>query len=125
MIDFSKFLGIPYKRGGRDMSGLDCYGLMKVLSDEQENSIPDYATPDDQSLIYQLVNSEKELFEKLDKPESGCYVVFSLRPYHFHFGMVIGENKFIHILEKKSVVIERLDNWLWSKKIVGFYRWNK
>lgn len=123
-MNYSKYLGIPYKENGRDSNGLDCYGLIRMISHELGISIPEYATPDEQSLIYQMYNSEKELFLKLDKPEPNCYVVFSIKPYHIHIGIMIDENKFIHILEKRNVAIEELNHWFWKEKIIGFYKWN-
>lgn len=124
-MDYSKYLGIPYKKKGRDRAGLDCYGLIKLISEDSGNPIPEYDTPDEQSLVYQMYNSTKELFTKLDNPEVGCYVVFSIKPNHVHVGQMITKDKFIHILENKNVTIERLDNWFWSKKILGYYKWNK
>jgi len=125
MADYCKYLGISFKKGGRDTTGLDCYGLAIQVCKDFGIDLPDYDTPDEQSLIYQLVNSEKELFEELDKPEAGCLVLFSLKPFHFHIGVVVDNNRFIHILEKRNVAIEKLDNWFWKNKIVGFYKWKK
>ncbi len=125
MINYSKYLGIPYKENGRDFNGLDCYGLVKLIYDENFKKLPDYVIPFEESLAYQIYIDSKNMFTQLDKPEHGCIVVFSFKPNHIHVGVVIDDNRFIHILPKKNVVIERLNNFFWSKKIIGYYKWNR
>jgi len=124
-MNYTKYLGIPYKENGRDLNGLDCYGLVKVIDNDNSGTLPEYAIPSEESLAYQIYSDNKDLFEQIDKPEQGCIVVFSFKPGHIHVGTCIDNNRFIHILPKKNVCIERLDNFFWSKKIVGYYKWNK
>ena len=33
----NRYIGKPYKYGGRDMEGLDCYGLVKVIYNDRYN----------------------------------------------------------------------------------------
>ena len=39
----NRYIGKPYKYGGRDMEGLDCYGLVKVIYNDRYNlKLPDW-----------------------------------------------------------------------------------
>ena len=94
---YSKLLGVPYKKGGRDLSGLDCIGLVLLLNKENGINMPDYITPNEDNMIYQLVMEGKELVEKLDEPEPGCIVLFRIRPMYFHMGIVLDDCKHLFI----------------------------
>jgi len=65
---------------------------------------------------------------KIDEPVAGCAVVMAIDPMHpdliQHIGVYIGEGKFIHILENHGVIVSRINDRFFSKKIRGFYRWN-
>ena len=124
MLDsYSKLLGVPYRKNGRDLNGLDCLGLVLLINKERNINMPDYVTPDD-NMIYQLVMEGKELVEKLDNPESGCIVLFNVRNYLFHIGIVLEDcASFIHIIQKRNVCKEKLNHDFWKHRIEGFYRW--
>jgi cell wall-associated NlpC family hydrolase len=40
-----------------------------------------------------------------------------------HFGVYIGNNKFIHTLKKQGPQITSLNDTTYRKRIRGFYRW--
>jgi cell wall-associated NlpC family hydrolase len=127
LFDYKDLLGIPFKRHGRDKNGMDCYGLVMEIQKRRGIALPEFAYGDDveMSLIHQMVAQGKQLFEKIDRPEAFCFVVFSvLPPYETHIGVVLEDgNSFIHIMRDKSVVVSRLDAVAWRHRIRGFYRW--
>jgi len=130
MVDYRKYLGVPFKYGGNSIEeGFDCYNLCRAIYKEIGIDLPAYTYPDnpEASLIHQLINEGKPLFKQIEKPTPYCLVVFSLRPpYVTHIGVVLEDCiHFIHILEKRSVAKERLDNVFWSKRIRGFYEYCK
>lgn len=63
----------------------------------------------------------------LDAPEEGCAVLLALDPERpdlpQHLGVCIGGGNFIHILEKRGVVVSALSDRFFAGKIRGFYRW--
>jgi len=75
---------------------------------------------------------EKELASgrwlPLSEPEVGCAVVMALDPMHpdlvQHLGVYIGEGKFIHILEDMGVIVSRINDRFFNRKIKGFWKWN-
>jgi len=119
-------IGVPYKKNGRDMTGLDCLGLVKVIDNWRGVITPDYDSPEEYNLIDQIIKEEKEeVSVELSEPEPFCKVTFCIRyPYVTHIGVVLEDcRRFIHILRKQNVAVERLDNILWQKRIRGFHKW--
>jgi cell wall-associated NlpC family hydrolase len=116
-------LGIQYKKNGRDRNGLDCYGLVKLVHLRQGKTLPEYDTPDDSNSIISLIETGKLSCKELPEPKEGCIVLFRIPPYKLHMGVVVGDGKFIHIIENRNVAIERLDHRMWSKLRVGYYEW--
>lgn len=123
MFNYTDLIGVQYKKNGRDIKGLDCYGLVKTLHDRMGKHMPDYATPDNQSLINQLINTGKLDCEELQEQEPGCIVLFKIPPFSLHMGVVLDKEKFVHIIQHRNVAVERLDSRIWSKLRVGYYRW--
>lgn len=124
-MEYGDLIGVQYKKSGRDKSGMDCYGLVKELYDRMGRNLPDYATPDETSLIQQLISEERDKsFEELKEPKEGCIALFRIPPYTLHMGIVLkGGEKFIHILENRNVAIEKLNHRIWSKLLIGYYEW--
>jgi len=62
--------------------------------------------------------------EPVETPGPGDIVVLEY-PYPgwcSHFGIVIGEDRFLHTREKTGALIERLSSIVWKKRIAGIYR---
>lgn len=124
---FSEYVGIPFKEGGRDRNGIDCYGLPRLIYKELKN--------------IELYDSDKE---KLDGEYFLKYHHLIYRPWisvsalemkpfdlivfdvwndslPSHTGIYIGNNKFIHSMRNLGVVISKLDKQ-WSNKIFNVWR---
>jgi cell wall-associated NlpC family hydrolase len=119
-------IGIPYEKHGRTIKGLDCYGLVHLIYERLGKELPNF--PEDYTellTIHNAVEKNKDKFIKLDKPEPFCIVTFSIYPpYVTHIGVVLEDCiRFIHIMEKRNVTIDKLDKW--QKRIRGFYKWMK
>jgi len=121
----------PFVRGGRNIeTGLDCQGLfielMRYYGHEvKESFVAEYATQEVAQVVEKEIGSGKWL--KLNEPEIGCAVgmaLDSMFPFLVqHLGIYIGEGKFIHILEKRGVVTNKITDRFFSGKIRGYYRW--
>jgi cell wall-associated NlpC family hydrolase len=75
-------------------------------------------------LIHKRIAEESPKWSRAERPESGDLVTIMIRPpYVNHLGVVVGGGRFIHILNKTQVVIERLSDPVWKIRIAGFYRW--
>jgi cell wall-associated NlpC family hydrolase len=110
LFNYSDLLGVKYLKDGRDEKGFDCFGLIQFLHKRMGKDLPEYITQLD--------------CEELKSPEASCIVLFKLGGNTFHVGMVLPDKqRFIHIMENKNVVLEKLDSRIWSKLRVGYYKW--
>lgn len=125
MRDYSDYVGINFKKGGRTKEDIDCYGLLMLLfKDFHGIELPDYRSPALPSDIQSLINTEKTKWEPCELQE-GAVIIFNIIGYGSHVGYYIGDDLFIHASEGVgSVVIERL-SFSWKNRIMGIYKWPK
>lgn len=125
MLDYSKYIGIPFKYGGRSEKSLDCYGLVMLLYKELHNIIlPDMDSPEYLEEIEKLMAAEKLNWTPCPI-EEGAVLLFNIKGYGSHVGYYIGEDKMIHTWEQTSgVTIERL-SFSWNNRILGSYKYEK
>lgn len=121
----TKFLGCQFEYGKEgENRKFDCYGLCRAVYREFGKELPEFKHVVEDILVHESIEKAKPMFEKIDKPEPLCLVTFRIRgKLVCHLGVVLEPPYFIHIMEKRNVTIERLDNPIWSKRIEGFYRW--
>lgn len=113
MMNWAKFLMIPYKKHGTDFKGADCYGFANLILREVYNDyrFPDYLGGDNLSEEVKLANKTPEIatecgIEKICLPIDGCFVRMVGEGFGTHCGVYIGDNKVIHISKTKGAVIE-------------------
>ena len=119
MRNYTNYIGIPFKYGGRDRKALDCYGLYMLLSKELDGvQVPDVTSPDTLEVIADVVSVEKLKWRECGL-EEGALVLFSIKGYGAHVGYVTGPDTMIHTWEKTNgVTIERLSRG-WTHRILG------
>lgn len=127
----NKYIGIPYKDKGRDYSGLDCWGLVRLVYSEQFNIIlpsftEQYTTAEDLDLINETISYYKDGWEQVQEPEIGTIILFRVMGTLSHVGIYIGDQKFIHARHGVgSVIVEKLDSVQWANRIFGFYKYKE
>ena len=87
-MDMSAFVGVPYKLGGRDMSGLDCYGFVRLVLADVDIHLPLFAELD------RGVDMEAEAFrltewDLIDAPQNYALVYFSMQGHRGHVGVYL------------------------------------
>jgi cell wall-associated NlpC family hydrolase len=125
-MEYIDLLAAPFAWGGRGPQTFDCYGLCMELYKRRGIILPEYQSNPDFSVIDDSVNAGiRAWMMKLDQPEPFCLVLFSIRPpFATHIGVVMEDcRRFIHIMRKSRVSVERLADCMWYSKIVGFYRY--
>ncbi len=120
-LSYSDLLGKEYRHNGRGPDHYDCWGLCMEVYKRLGLVLPEYLPQtQDPACIHGVVNGARGEFVEIVKPVPYCLATFMVRPpYVTHVGVVLDENKFIHLMRKSRVTIERLD--LWAKRIKGFY----
>lgn len=127
--DFNKYIGIPYKPAGRDVTGTDCYGLVRLVQKEQFGiELPSFDTEydgNDEARLEELIKQYKEGWEQIDKPEAGSVVLFSVLGYESHIGIAVDSESFLHVRENMDSVIEPFSTSRWNKRIVGHFKYSE
>jgi cell wall-associated NlpC family hydrolase len=122
MKDLTKFLMIPYKKGGRDYSGADCYGLAILACAEYGLQLPDY---NDSGVIGGLhgIKSAPEIARnngivKINKPYEGCFVrLKNENGLENHCGVWLADDMILHSSEGIGAIIENIPKW----RIIDFW----
>ena len=124
MFAYNDLIGVPFVDGGRDMTGLDCWGLVRICFQRQDIEIKDYAiSARDLAAISRKMAEECHEWQKIDTPETGCLVAIrtSSKTWVNHAGVCINAEEFIHAYAFTDVSVARIRRW--KAHIVGFYRY--
>jgi len=123
------YVGLPYKAGGRDRSGLDCWGLvLLVLRERFGIDVPVYggvtwsvATSAD---VARKIEQERAGWAQIDAGQErpGDVILMRLRGYPIHVGVVLGDGMMLHAHDGADVTREPYQSVHWRHRIVGFYR---
>lgn len=124
---FSKIkdlIGKDFEYGASGPDKYDCYNLCREVYRRFGIELPNFEHPSEASLIHQVIEEGKKLFEEIEKPEPLALVTFFIKPpFVSHIGVVLEPPYFLHIMRKRKSVIERLDNPVWSNRIRGYFKW--
>ena len=99
-------VGSPYRRGGDEITGFDCSGLVFYVYSAFGLDIP--RTAKKQGKLKQSVH-----FKNV---KAGDILVFKLRR-SWHSGIYIGANIFIHALNQKTPVKRENMNHYWKSRL--------
>lgn len=123
------YIGLPFCEHGRDASGVDCWGLVRLVLLEQFGiSVPSYArnysSTSAQDELGALVRQEAGFWRPVPAGEEklGDVIVLRLRGQPMHVGMVLGDQSMLHIERFINSAIERYTGRRWADRVYGFYR---
>ena len=126
-MKYNKYIGLPYATNGRDESGIDCWGLVRLFYKQEYNiDLPSYAEEysgayDDR--ILDMMALYKNNWQQTTTAEPGSVIVFNILGEPFHVGVYIGEGKFIHARDGMDSVVESVNSPKWVKRIEGYYKY--
>jgi len=118
-----KYVGIPYKAGGMDLNGFDCFGLIRSVVKEFKLPFPDEYTWTDhawQSGIDDLIKQSRMIKAKTYK--LGDLLAIKLEGKISHCGVFIGDRYFLQTFKTTGCVAVKVNNSKWERRIVATYR---
>jgi hypothetical protein len=127
-MNYNKYIGLPYISNGRDESGIDCWGLVRLFY-KQEYAIDlpsyteEYAGAYD-TRILEMMAQYKNNWSQVQTPEIGSVIVFNILGEPFHVGIYVGEDKFIHARDGMDTVLDSVNSPKWAKRIEGYYKYS-
>ena len=128
-----KYVGIDFADHGRTVDdGLDCWGLVCLVYEREFGiRLPSFAVvykdTEDKPAISAMVTNETEN-DRWDKvpagqEQVGDVVVMRFHGQPVHVGIVIGDNRFLHIMRGRNVTHEGYKTPRWERMVYGFYRY--
>ena len=124
VLNYDDLLNKKFAPDGKGPDYYNCYEFLRECGKRINMNLPEFDSPTEDSLIHQIIISNKTLCEELSYPTPYCLVLFTIRgQYVTHIGMMIDNNRFIHIMEKSGVTVENINRLEWKKRIKGFYKW--
>lgn len=127
----NSFIAIPFKEHGRDRSGCDCWGLVRLVYKEQlEIWLPDTLDYDntratDQTSALVDIYKHSGHWKEISKGEQLelDVVVLKIGSLPCHVGVVCdGGKSFLHVIEGANSVIEKLSSLRWGGRIDSYWR---
>lgn len=104
-----QYIGIPYRKNGRDRSGLDCYGLVWIVEKEVYNkSIPKLLELSEKTATTLIMENTPLINAvQVTKPINGDIVLFFYHDLPVHVG-VFDNNHVLHSVQGVGVVYEKI-----------------
>ena len=124
-----KYVGIPFVSGGRDKTGTDCYGLVRlILADEYGFDLPmllgDYTNALNVAETKTLFMRNVPILcgRKISGPEEKAVALMRMCGRLCHIGLYAGDGYIIHSRHKVGAVLERLSSPQLAGCVEGWYR---
>lgn len=120
---WAKYIGIPFAEVGRTRQGADCWGLVRLVY-EQEKGIylPAWSEHEgikDTERVGIEVKEAHKFFSKVEEPQPFAMAYFASAITVAHVGILIDKTHMLHTLQGKDACIEPWSPMLHLLK--GFY----
>lgn len=118
-----RYLSIPFASRGRGWSGCDCWGLVRLVYQEEFGvhlpRFDDYADVSDVASIHRLSHDCLALWTRIMRPLAGvvCHCVFG--DGRHHVGVMVDRERMLHIERGKNACIEGIAKY--RNQFRGFY----
>lgn len=132
MIDFdyiNSLIGIPYEDNGRSLDGMDCYGLVLLVSQTQfDNTLPDWVTDHTaRDVVRQITQGIGTALSaqqacKVEHPTDGDIAVVARKELPYHMGVVMAGGV-LHMSLHAGVTFEPIGHFIATQGPTEFYKW--
>jgi len=128
----AKYVGLPFAEHGRDESGVDCYGLVRLVwRNECGLELPSYVTEydstmDRESIAQALASFGHERDEWIriplgqEQPFDG--VLLRMLGFPMHVGVVVTPGVMLHCEQGLDAALDRYNTMRWRNRLVGCWR---
>lgn len=125
-MDIRRYIGIPFKDGGRGFDGLDCWGLVRLVwHEERDILMPDmgdeYSSAFERGDVCGLFGkytAQDWNVDVTDQPRRELDVlVFSFGTLELHAGLWVAPGEMLHVMKGMETAVERYDIVKWSKRL--------
>lgn len=127
-MDPKKYVGIPFRMGGRDRNGVDCYGLIYLAYLEEYGiELPRYdGVPNGAEraeVTNMLIDGARYggKWQRVEDPRTGDVVELKLLRVS-HIGLYVEPGMMLHALDAPGVVLEGLDRPKYRRRMNGCFR---
>lgn len=125
------YLKLPFLAHGRDRAGVDCYGLVRLIFQEQRGIVlPSYTegydTLEETEKIVALCRGEiARRWSPVPLVDAAIFdvIVFRIQGEPMHVGMVMDGSYFLHTMKGIHSVLERWQSIAWRNRIVEVVRY--
>lgn len=130
-MNLSRYIGIPYVRGGRkeEDGGLDCYGLVRLFYEQEMGiTLKEYALIESEGTKLNTDVSPKDVsdvFHPTTNPRQGDLILFNICGEPMHIAIVLDENRMLHSFKAGGSVIEHYTSPKWKNRVEGFYEYRR
>lgn len=125
-MKFENYVGLPWREMGRDVSGVDCWGLVYLFyKNELGIELPTYSDVghgvDHMDTLAIKIHQRMNNWLELKKPQPGDCVLINIFGRPTHIGIVVDKSSMLHVSQNADSVIEKFTSPKWSNRIEGFY----
>lgn len=129
MIWAARYVGVPFKDGGRDIKGLDCWGCVCLCYRECLGiELPHYGEISASDLLRVrreiASGAASEPWRKVDVPAEFDVAVMRLPSGrgHGHVGVMVDPHHVLHVEAGSGAAIERVDSATIRGRLMGYWR---
>jgi probable lipoprotein NlpC len=130
--DLQQYIGIPFLDHGRDRSGCDCWGLVRLVYAEQLGIIlPDlgdeyseaYARGEVDEAVGSTVGQEWNVDVTGQAWQPLDVMIFTRAGVECHVGLYVRPGEMLHVIEGTAAAYERYDTVKWKRRLSRVVRW--
>lgn len=121
------YIGLPFADGGRARTGVDCWGLVRLVYAEQlgielPSYLGEYASATDASVSAVMEREASSWSTVHDLPRKYDVVMLRIGARPRHVGIIVSDGLMLHVERGKDACIERYSGIMWISRVEGFYR---
>jgi len=131
-MDTRPYLEVPYTDGGRDLSGWDCWGCVRYVSEHEFNTpLPEYPNAGlkdgaiNRRALLEVIQERVSEFVQTNTPQPGDVALLTPRQRPLHIGIIIDTRPLMMLHAERDIgtAVERLQWSMWKNRIEGYYRY--